>query len=155
VIRDEIFFNTAGGKTNLANVSDDLDGEAEKGGPVGSHEVLRLHRPQRHNLIATSATNSQMPNGKSAAHLVISPRITHHTDGLDRQQSHKRLTDLVVQSGRSNFLNVDVVGLLKNLDLLAGDLAEDADGKTGAGEGVAADEVGGDIEESAECADFV
>lgn len=45
--------------------------------------------------------------------------------------------------------------MLADLDLCGGDLSENADGESGSGEGVAADEVGRDVEEASESADLV
>lgn len=45
--------------------------------------------------------------------------------------------------------------MLGNLDLSGVDLAENTDGESRSGEGVTANEVGGDVEETAEGADLV
>lgn len=94
-----------------------LRGEHE---PVGSHEVFCRDGPNRNDL-------------------VICPRVTSNTNGLDRQEGNKGLRDLIVQTSSTNFLNVNVVGVLEDRDLLASDLAENSDSETRTGERVSAD----------------
>lgn len=129
VIRDEIFFNTAGGNTNLP-VSCAFTARPLYP-PVSSHKVLGRDRPDRNDL-------------------VVRPRVTSNTNRLHRQQRHEGLRDLVVQARSSDLLDVDVVRVLQNGDLITGDLSQDSDGKTRSGEGVSSDELGWDAEQSAE-----
>jgi hypothetical protein len=117
----------------VGDLAEDSGREVE---PVGSHEVLRLDRPQADNLL-------------------VSPPVTLNTNRLDRQQRRERLSDLVVETGLADLLDEDLVGVLGDLDLLAGDGTEDTDGESRSGEGVTADEVSGDVEETTEGADFV
>ena len=60
------------------------------------------------------------------------------------QQDGERLADLVVKTRFPDLLDVDVVGLLQDLNLIARDRAKDTDGQAGAGEGMALNEVVGD-----------
>lgn len=55
----------------------------------------------------------------------------------------------------ADLLDVDIVRLLQNMDLLACDGAEDADGETGTREGVALDQMRRDRQQSTQCADLV
>ena len=88
-------------------------------------------------------------------HLFICPFVTHHTNSLYGQQHCKRLTDLVVDSGLADFFDVDAIGLLEDLDLLASNGTEDPNSETGAGEGVTLDKVGGDREEATESPNLI
>ena len=88
-------------------------------------------------------------------HLFICPLVTHHTDSLYGQQHCKRLTDLVVDSGLADFFDVDAIGLLEDLDLLASNGTEDPNSETGAGEGMTLDKVGGDREEATESPNLI
>lgn len=110
----------------------------EKGvdSPIGRHKVIRRDRPQRN-------------------HLIVRPLVSRDSDRLDRQQRRERLRDLVVQTSGSDLLDVDGVGLLEEGDLLSVDRSQDSDRETGSGEGVSADEVGGDAEETTEGSDLV
>lgn len=89
------------------------------------------------------------------SYLVVSPLVSLDTDSLNRQKSHKRLRDLVVQASGTDFFNVNLVGMLQDLDLVSGNFAENSDGKTRAGEGVSTDQVGGNVEKSAKSSDLV
>lgn len=62
---------------------------------------------------------------------------------------------MVVEAPVAEGVDVDGVGLLKDLYLLAGDVAEDAHGEAGAGEGMAADECVGHAELAAYAAHLV
>ena len=65
------------------------------------------------------------------------------------------MADLVVEIGLSDLFDVDVVGLLKDLDLFASDWTKDTNGKTRSWEWVALDKGRGDGEQATESADFV
>lgn len=78
-------------------------------------------------------------------HLIVRPLVALNTDSLNRQKSNERLRDLVVQAGSTDFLNVDLVGVLQNLDLVSSNFTEDSDSKTRAREGVSTDQVGGNV----------
>lgn len=94
-------------------------------------------------------------DGPEGDDLVVRALVTSDTDGLDREQSGKSLRDLVIEAGGPNLLDVNGVGLLKEGDLVARDGTDDADGKTRSGEGVAANEVLGNLQQAAEVADLV
>jgi hypothetical protein len=65
------------------------------------------------------------------------------------------LRDLVVKTSSSDLLNVDLIGVLQNLDLFSGNFTENSNGKTWSREGVSADQMGGNVEETTESSDFV
>ena len=115
------------------NASQDIRREDE---PIGGHKVLGLDGAQRDDLL-------------------VRPLVAHHAYSLDREEDREGLGDLVVEVGLPNLFDVDAVGVLQDLDLLAVDGAEDADREPGAREGVPLDEVRGDGEEASEGADFI
>ena len=125
---------------SLDLVGDPVGHLAQDGGreiePVGGHKVLGLDRAQANDLL-------------------VRPPVSLHADGADGQQRAERLTYLVVKARFPDLLDKDGVGVLGNLDLLARDLAEDADREAGTRERVATDQVLGDLEEAAESADLV
>lgn len=125
---------------SLDLVGDPVRHLAQDGGrevePVGSHKVLRLDRAQ-------------------ADDLLVRPSVSLHADSADGQQRAERLTNLVVKTRFPDLLDKDGVGVLGNLDLLARDLAEDADREARARERVATDQVLGDLEEAAESANLI
>lgn len=104
--------------------------------PIGRHKVLGLDSTKRDDL-------------------VVRPLITLHSDSLDRQERDKRLRDVVVQPGLPDLFDVDDVGGLEDGDLFPGDFAKDSDSETRTREGVTADEVGGNVEQSTEGSDLV
>lgn len=104
--------------------------------PIRRHEIRSLNCSQRNNL-------------------VIHPLVSHHTNSPARQESGIRLANLSVQARSLNLADEDVVGLPCNFNLLGVNLAENADGDAGPGEGVAPNEVLGDAKAGAELADFV
>ena len=59
--------------------------------PIGCHEVIRVHTPQRHDVF-------------------IRPGVAHHTDTLHRQEHRERLPDVVVEAGTADFLDEHVIG---------------------------------------------
>jgi hypothetical protein len=87
--------------------------------------------------------------------LVVCSGISGYTDCLDWQEGDECLTDLVVETSSSDLINVDIVGLLQDLDLISGDFTEDTDGKSRSGEGVSSDKVGRDVEQPTECSYLV
>jgi hypothetical protein len=104
--------------------------------PIGRHKVLGLNSTERDDL-------------------VVRPLVALHSDSLDGQERDKRLRDVVVQPGLPDLFDVDDVGGLEDGDLFPGNFTEDSDGETRAGEGVTADEVGGNIKQSTESSDLV
>ena len=87
--------------------------------------------------------------------LVISSSVSSDTDRLDRQQGDESLGDLVVETGGSDLLDVNVIGVLEDLDLVSGDFTEDSDGETRSGEGMSSDKLSRDTEQSSEGSDLV
>ena len=65
------------------------------------------------------------------------------------------MTDLVVESRITNFLDVNLVRLLEDLDLIARDRPEDTDSEPRTGEGMTLDQVVGDGEKTTEGTDLV
>jgi hypothetical protein len=92
---------------------------------VRRHEIRRLHGSQRN-------------------HLLMHTLVSHDTDGLDGQQSRKRLADLVVQARSSDLFDEDVVCLSCDGYLLTGHLAQDTDSDSRTRERVAHHKVVGD-----------
>ena len=92
---------------------------------VRRHEIRRLHGSQRN-------------------HLLMHTLVSHDTDGLDGQQSRKRLADLVVQARSSDLFDEDVVCLSCDGYLLTGHLAQDTDSDSRTRERVAHYKVVGD-----------
>ena len=138
VMREDNLRRTSAGKTNQSAVMKSSDWTAR-------------------SAITCTEIHSDNGIGRSIgeSHLLVRPLVAHDTDGLDGQQHCERLADLVIQACLADLGNVDVVGLLQNLDLLACNGAENTDSETGAGEGVTLDKVGGDREEATESSDFV
>jgi hypothetical protein len=89
------------------------------------------------------------------AHLLIRPPVTLYAHSSHRQERSKRLTDLVIETGRTDLLNVDGICALNNLDLLARDLAENSNGETRTRKRVPTDEVSGNFQQSTELANLV
>ena len=87
--------------------------------------------------------------------LLVCASITHNTDCLDGKQHSEGLTDLIIEARFPDLLDVDVVGLLKDLDLLSSYGPEYTDGETRTRERVALNEMVGDGEETAESPNLV
>jgi hypothetical protein len=141
VMRDEIFLSTSGGKGNQSAVI--------KSSVCTARSTMTW---------GTSRSQSTIPNStlrRDGTRLLVRAPVTLHSNGLDGKQGSKGLADLVVQSSNPDLLDEDRVGVLSDLDLRGGDLSEDSDGKTRSREGVASDEVGGDVEQSSECSYFI
>ena len=118
VILDEIFRRTAGGNANLEPRLSNL--EAHFGlpdVPIGSHKIFTLYRTQ-------------------SDHLLICPFVAHYSNCPNGEQDCKRLSDLVIQPSSTYLLDIYIVGDLENLNLSAGDYAEDSDRKARTREGV-------------------
>src|SRR5258708_30681942 len=84
---------------------------------VGGHAVGRSDRPQR-------------------ADVIVGAPVAHDADALHRQQYGEGLPDRVVEAGGADLLEIDRVGLAQDVELLAGDLAGNADGEVGFREGM-------------------
>ena len=100
--------------------------------------------------LATTKGASELPT-----HLLVRPRIAHHTHCLHGQQHGEGLANLVVQTSFTDFLDVDVVRLLEDLDLVARDRSKDTNGQTRAREGMTLNEVIGNREKAPERTNFV
>ena len=87
--------------------------------------------------------------------LLVCASITHNTNCLDGKQHSEGLTDLIIEARLSDLLDVDAVGLLKDLDLLSSYGPEYTDGETRTRERVALNKMVGDGEETAESANLV
>src|SRR5437762_4983476 len=103
---------------------------------VGGHAVGRGDGPQR-------------------ADEFIRARIAHDADRLHRQQHGEGLPDRVVESGIADLFEEHRIGLAQDVELVARDLARDADREARAGERVAVDKIFGQAELAAEGADLV
>lgn len=56
-------------------------------------------------------------------HLLVRPRVAHHSNGFDREKDSKCLRDLIVKSGFSDFFDINTISLLQNLHLITSDWA--------------------------------
>ena len=81
--------------------------------------------------------------------------VAHYAYALHGEQNDACLPHFVVESPVAESLNEDVVSFLEYLHFLGGDVAEDAHCQTGAGEGMAGDEVFGHAELATNGAHFV
>ena len=91
-------------------------------GPVSGHEVVGGHGPE----------------GQS---VVIGAAVAHDAHRAGVGQDGKVLVDTVVQTGPGDLIPEDKVGLTEGVGLLLGDVADDADGQAGTGEGLAGNQV--------------
>ena len=94
-------------------------------------------------------------HGAQGAGIIIGPPVAHHAHGADRQDGDEGLPDVVVKPVLADLVDVDGVGLRAGCRALARDLARAADGKAGAGEGVAPDETLRQAKFAAKRADLV
>lgn len=141
VIREDTFLSTSGGKIYQSAVIKSVDSTARRAitsKTIFSDRLKRIH----------SASGGE-------AHLIIRPLIPHNTHRPHGQQHRERLRDLVIQPRIPDLADEYVVRELEDLDLLARNWAEDADGEARPGEGMPLHKGSGDGEESAEGADFV
>ncbi len=83
---------------------------------------------------------SDRGDGAQGQHVIVGAAVAHDADGAHGQQHGKGLPDGVVEAGLADLVEVDGVGLAKNVELLARDLAGNADAEAGAWERMAADE---------------
>ena len=104
--------------------------------PVGGHAVETL-------------------NGAHGDDVFVGPVVAHNADGLDRQQHGEVLPDIEVIFHFQNFLADAQIGKLEQFDAFPGDLAKNAYGETGAGEGLAVDDVARQSQFSPDSAHFV
>ena len=98
------------------HVAHHLVGKVEE---VGRHVICRLH-------------------AADAANILIGPAISHNADALHTgKENNKGLADGTVLPGLVQLLDHDGIRLLERFDALGRDTSKDADGKAGAGKGMA------------------
>ena len=105
-------------------------------GPVGCHGVGGGYGTQGHGAF-------------------VGAFVAHHSHALHGQEYHAGLPNLVVEIPVAQALYEDVVGFLQDVYFFGGDVAEDAYGKSGTGEGVTRYEAAGNTELGAHGAHFV
>lgn len=71
-------------------------------------------------------------DGTEQDNVGVDALVAHHSDGPRRIQGGVSLADIVVQTGLTDHRDEDVVGLAGHIDLLLGDLTQNANGETGA-----------------------
>src|SRR5450756_2935636 len=105
-------------------------------GPVGGHGVFGGH-------------------GADGDDPAIGPEVAHDADTAGVGQDGEGLPEVAVESGLLHLAHHDPVAGAQSAELLAGDLADDADGQAGPGEGLAEDHLFGQAEGEANLAHFV
>ena len=73
--------------------------------------------------------------------MIVGTEVAHNAYGTDVGKDGEVLPDGLVQTGLGDLLPEDRIGVADDPQLLLGDLTEAADGQTGAGEGLTADQV--------------
>ena len=111
----------------------DVVGDA---GPVGGHEVVG-------------------GDGADGQEVVVGSVVAHDAHGADTGQDAEELGHLAFVAVFGHFVPKHPVGFLEDLDLLGGDLADDAHAQAGAGEGLPPDQLVGDAQLLAYPADLV
>ena len=104
--------------------------------PVGGHAVEAFDCAHRHREL-------------------IGAGIAHHANALHRQQYRKALPHALVPAGLAHFIDHDRIGLLQQCDLVAGDVAENADREAWAWKRLPNQEFLLDAEVAADAAHFV
>src|SRR5216684_7497495 len=127
-----------------------LDGAGRFRGHVVDHAVDALDlvddagrgmRQERHvELIEIRGHAVGRSHGAQRDDVLIGAAVTHHADGLDRQDHRKRLPDVVVEPGAADLLDEDLVGKPQDLQLLAVDRTGTADREPRARERMPSDE---------------
>ena len=105
-------------------------------GPVGGHEV-------------------RGGNGAQGQSIVIGAAVAHDAHGAHVGQHREVLVHGALQVGLGDLVPEDEVGQAQGVQLVLGDLAQDADGKTGAGEGLAHDQILRQTQLAAQLTDLV
>ena len=90
--------------------------------PVGRHKVGSGNTAERQGIVISSA-------------------VAHNAHRAHIGQHGKILADLGIETGVSDLLPEDGVCIPKGIRLLLGDLADDADGQAGAGEGLTLNQI--------------
>ena len=94
-------------------------------------------------------------DGAQGHGVVVGALVAHDADAVHIGQSRIILADFLIEAGLGDLLTPDGVGVLHDSDLLGGHFADDADAQTGAGEGLAADQILGQTPLTASLTDFV
>ena len=81
--------------------------------------------------------------------------IAHHANRPHGQQHSKGLPDFVVQTGIPDFIQINRIGQAQYVATFFGDFTGNADGKAGAGEGMATNKLVVKAQFAAQCADLV
>ena len=104
--------------------------------PVGGHKVGGVHRAQ-------------------GEHIVVGSAVAHNADGAQIGQHAEILAELITPARLGDLLAHDEVRLAQRVGALLGDLPDDADGKAGAGEGLARDKLLRQLQRPAKLAHLV
>ena len=104
--------------------------------PVGGHEIAGGDGPESQGV-------------------VVGPAITHDAHAAGVGEDSEILVHILVLAGLGDLVPEDEIGLAEGVGLLFGDLADDADGKAGTGEGLAGHQVLGQAQLPAQLADLV
>ena len=105
-------------------------------GPVSSHKVR--------------GSNSTQSQG-----VVVGAAVAHDANAAGIGQDGEVLVHVLVLASLGNLVPEDEVSLPQQVGLGLGDVADDTDGQTGAGEGLAADQVLGQAQLTAQLTDLV
>lgn len=87
--------------------------------------------------------------------MVVRPTVAHDADASHVRERGEVLTEGLVDAGLSDFLAIDGVGFLDDLDLFCRDFADDANAEARAGERLAIDEMLGDAKLAASLSHLV
>jgi len=83
----------------------------------------------------SAVMKSWLSTARIATDRVIAPGVAHDADCSDRKQHRKTWAVLRLKVGGDQFFEHDLIGVAKNAEALGRDVAQDADGQPGAGEG--------------------
>lgn len=120
---------------------------------VGRHEVLGLDGAEDDDVLVDTLVTHDADGTLFLLVFFYSGEVGNKT--YARVESSKSLANFIVQTLLANHADKNVIGLAGNLDTLRGNLAEDADGDAGAGEGVSHDELLVEAELASELADLI
>ena len=119
--------NIVDNAVDMRHLIDDADGNTIQhivgnAGPVSGHEVGGGDAAERQRI-------------------VIRPAVTHDADGAHGGEDREILAETAVEPGLGDLVAEDEVGVAQRVELFLRDIADDADGKTRAGEGLAHDQI--------------
>jgi len=80
-------------------------------------------------------------DGAESDRVIISAAVAHDADGAHVCQRREVLAQLPLKTGFDDLIAEDEVGLAQHIELLLSQRADDADAETGAGEGLAHDQI--------------